>query len=342
MVAEWRGGLSDQMSLSPATIALAVFVALLPAEAQQVGKPPRIGVLFLGSASTQGDRAEIVREELRKLGYVEGQTIAFEIRFADGRLDRVRGLAGELVGARVDVILTSGTAVVQEMRAIVGSVPIVASMVDPISAGFAESFARPGGNITGVAFQLADLTAKRLQLLKEVVPRLSRVAFLYYSGQVPEALRTVGADQLQAAEAAARTLGLHVSMSGVERERDFETAFAGAKRARVQAVLQLGASWFSAHRRSLADRATKSGLPVACEEREFVAVGCLLAYGPSYRDNTRRAATYVDRILKGAKAGDLPIEQPTKFDLTINLRTARALGLTIPPPILLQAGEVVE
>ena len=330
------------MGLTPATVALAFFVALLPAEAQQVGKPPRIGVLFLGSASTQGDRAEIVRDELRKLGYVEGQTIAFEFRFADGRLDRVRGLAGELVGARVAVILTSGTSVVQEMRTVVGSVPIVASMVDPISAGFAESFARPGGNITGVAFQLADLTAKRLQLLKEVVPGLSRVTFLYYSGNVPPALQTIGADQLRAAEAAARTLDLHVSMSGVEREGDFETAFASAKRARAQAVLQLGATWFSAHRRSLADRATKSRLPVACEEREFVAAGCLLAYGPSYRDNTRRAATYVDRILKGAKAGDLPIEQPTKFDLTVNLKTARALGLTIPRPILLQAGEVVQ
>ena len=181
------------LSLTPATIALFFLVTLLAAEAQQVGKPPRIGMLFLGSPSTQGVRAEIVREELRKLGYVEGQTITFEMRFANGRLDRVRGLATELVGARVDIILTGGTAVVQEIRPVAGSIPIVASMVDPISAGFAESFARPGGNITGVAFEIADLTAKRLQLLKEVIPGLSRVAFLYYSGsgEVPEALRKV-------------------------------------------------------------------------------------------------------------------------------------------------------
>src|SRR5262245_26320718 len=152
------------LNLTLVTVALAVLVSLLPGEAQQVGKAPRIGILFLGSPSTQGVRAEIVREELRKLGYVEGQTIAFEIRFANGRLDRLRGLATELVSARVDVIVTAGTSVLQEFRSVTGSIPIVATMVDPISAGFAESYARPGGNITGVAFELADLTAKRLQL----------------------------------------------------------------------------------------------------------------------------------------------------------------------------------
>jgi putative tryptophan/tyrosine transport system substrate-binding protein len=252
------------------------------------------------------------------------------------------GLATELVDARVDIILTGGTAVVQEVRPIAGSIPIVASMVDPISAGFAESFARPGGNITGVAFELADLTAKRLQLLKEIIPGLSRVAFLYYAGEVPEALRKVAADQLQAAETAARALGLSASTSRVEREGDFENALASVKRARAQAVFQLGSTWFGAHRRALIDRATKARLPVACEEREFVVIGCLFAYGPSYHDNTRRAAIYVDRILRGARAGDLPIEEPTKFELAINLRTARALGLTISPSILLQASEVVE
>jgi putative tryptophan/tyrosine transport system substrate-binding protein len=324
------------LSLTGATIALTILVALLAAEAQQLERPPRIGMLFLGSPSTQGVRAEIAREELRKLGYVEGQTITFEIRFANGRLDRVRGLTTELVRARVDVILTAGTSVVQEIRPVAGSIPIVANMIDPISAGFAESFARPGRNITGVAFEMADLTAKRLQLLKEVIPGVSRVAFLYYAGKIPEALRKVAVDQMQAAEAAARTMGLSVSMSGVEREGDFESAFMSAKRARAQAMLQLGSTSFIVHRHSLVDRATKARLPVACEEREFVVIGCLLAYGPSYQDNTRRSVTYVDRILKGAKAGELPIEQPTKFDLAINLRTARALGLTIPPSILLR------
>ena len=162
------------------------------------------------------------------------------------------------------------------------------------------------------------------------------------AGKVPEAIRRVGADHLQAAEAAARAMGLSVSMSGVEREGDFENAFASAKRARAQAVLQLGSTSFIVRRHALVDSATKARLPVACEEREFVLIGCLLAHGPSYRDNTRRAAAYVDRILKGSKASDLPIEQPTKFELMINLKTARALGLTIPPSVLGRADQVIE
>jgi len=257
-------------------------------------------------------------------------------------MNRVRGLAAELVAARVDVIVVAGTLVVQEIRPVVGTIPIVASMVDPVSAGFADSYAHPGGNVTGVGFELADLTAKRLQLLKEVVPGVSRVAFLYYSGPMPDALQKVATDQRKAAEVAARARGLSVSMSGVAREGDFETAFASARQARAQAVLELGHSWFVANRQALVDQATKARLPVACEDREFVTIGCLLAYGPSYHDNTRQSVTYVDRILKGAKAGDLPIQQPMKFELAINLRAARALGLTIPRAILLQASEVVE
>lgn len=338
MIRAWRLALS----LTAATVALAFPVALLAAEAQQTGRPPRIGILFLGSQSTQGPRAEVAREELRKLGYIDGKTVILDIRFANGRLDRVRGLATELVNARVDVILTAGTSVVQEIRPVAANIPIVASMVDPVSAGFAESFAHPGGDITGVAFELADLTAKRLQLLKEIIPGVSRVAFLYYSGQVPEALRKVAADQLQAAEGAARALGMTVSMSPVEREGEFEDAFASATRASAQVVLQFGATSFYVHRHALVDRATKARLPVACEEREFVVIGCLLAYGPSYSDNTRRAVTYVDRILKGARAGDLPIEQPTKFELAVNLRTAKALGLMIPRSVLIRASEIVE
>src|SRR5262245_13491542 len=228
------------------------------------------------------------------------------------------------------------------MRPVAGSIPIVASMVDPVSAGFAESFAHPGGNITGVAFEMADLTAKRLQLLKEIAPGMSKVAFLHYSGKVPEALRKIGADHLQSAEAASRRLGLSVIMAPVEREEDFGTAFASAKEARVQAVLQLGSTWFTAHQHALVNRATKARLPVACEEREFVLIGCLLAYGPSYRDNARRAVAYVDGILKGSKAGDLPIEQPTKFELVINLKTAKALGLKIPQSVLGRADQVIE
>src|SRR5262245_54214937 len=191
------------LGMTPATVALTFLVAMLAAEAQQIGRPPRIGILYLGSQSTQGVFAEVAREELRRLGYVDRETVILEIRFANGRLDRVRGLATELVGAHVDIILTSGTSVVQEIRPVAGNTPIVASMVDPVSAGFAESFAHPGGNITGVAFELADLTAKRLQLLKEIIHGVSRVAFLYYSDLIPDALRKVAADTLQPTAGAA-------------------------------------------------------------------------------------------------------------------------------------------
>lgn len=319
-----------------------LLAAPLATGAQQAGKPPRVGMLFLGSPSIFGVRADLVREELRRLGYVEGQTITFEIRFANGRLDRVRGLATELVAARVDIILTGGTSVVQGIRPVAGSIPIVATMVDPIGAGFAESLARPGGNITGPAFDIADLVTKRLQLLKEVIPGMSRVAFLHYSGSRDEATRKVGAAQMQAAEAAARALGLTVSMAAVQREGDFENAFASAKQARAQAMLQLGASSFVAHRHALVGRATKARLPIACEEREFVVIGCLLAYGPNFNELSRRSVTYVDRILKGAKAGDLPIELPTTFELIINLKTAKALGLTMPQSLLQRADQVIE
>jgi putative ABC transport system substrate-binding protein len=330
------------LSLTPATGALTVFVALLPAEAQRMGSSPRIGILFLGSQSTQGVRAEITRQELRKRGYVEGRTIMLEIRFADGRLDRVRELATELVAARVDAILTGGTIVVQEIRAVARGIPIVAGMVDPIRAGFAESYARPGRNITGIAFEISDLTAKRLQLLKEIIPGMSRVAFLYSSGGMSEALRPIADDQRRVAEGAARAFGLSVSMSVVERDGEFDDAFASARRARAEAMLQLGSTSFNAPRKAIVDRAAKARLPVSCEEREFVVIGCLLACGPSYPDMARPAVAYVDRILKGAKASELPIEQPTKFELAINLKIAKGLGLTIPRSVLLQASEIVE
>jgi putative ABC transport system substrate-binding protein len=323
------------LSLIPPAVALFVLVELPAAHAQQAGKVARVGMLFPGSSQTAGARAQLVRDELGKLGYVEGQTITFDIRFANGQLDRVRELAAELVRARVDLIVTSGSPTVQVIRPIAGSIPIVvATMGDPIGTGFARSLARPGGNITGLAWEDADLVTKRLQLLKEAMPGVSRIALLYDSG-----------DRMghpQEAATAARALGLTAAVFAVDRAGDFENAFASAKRARAQAMLLLGSPSFAFHRQALMDRATKARLPVVCEGRDFVVLGCLLAYGPSFDDMFRRSATYVDRILKGAKAGDLPIELPTKFELIINLRAGRAFGLTIPQTILLQATEVVE
>src|SRR5262245_55728058 len=321
----------------------AVLVAARGAEAQQAGKIPRVGMLFLGSASAQGVRAQLIRDELRKLGYAEGETVMFDVRWADGRLDRVSELATELVRADVDVVVTSGSQLVQAIRPIARNIPIVvAVMSDPISSGFAASFARPGRNITGLAFQDADLGTKRLQLLTEVVPGLSRIALFFDPRGPDETTRKFAVAILRDIERASGTLGLSVHVFRVGRVSDFENAFVSAKRARAQAVLQISSPLFAAHRQALVDLARKHQLPVACETREFVVLGCLLSYGPSFDDMFRRAATYVDKILKGTKAGDLPIEQPTKFELVINLKTAKALGLTLTPSLLLRADQVIE
>jgi putative ABC transport system substrate-binding protein len=312
-------------------------------EAQQAGKISRVGMLFLGSASAQGVRAQLIRDELRKLGYVEGQTVMFEVRWADGRLDRVSELARELVRADVDLIVTSGSQLVQAIRPIAGNIPIVVGvMSDPVNAGFAASFARPGGNITGLAFQDSDLGTKRLQLLTEVVPRLSRIALLFDPRGPDEATRTLAAAILRDTQTAARALGITTHVFRVGRVSDLENAFSRAKRVGAQAVLEISSPLFAAYRPAFVDLATKHQLPVACESSEFVVLGCLLSYGPSFDDMFRRAAVYVDKILKGAKPGDLPIEQPTKFELVVNLKTAEALGLTIPQSVLLQADQVIE
>jgi ABC-type uncharacterized transport system substrate-binding protein len=324
-------------------LTLGLTLAPLVTEAQQAERTPRIGMLFLGSASTQGTRAQLIRDELGKLGYVDGQTIIFDVRWANGRLERVAALATELVRAEVDLIVTSGSQLVQVIRPIAGSIPIVVGiMSDPISAGFATSFARPGGNITGLAFQDSDLGTKRLQLLTEVIPRLSRIALFFDPRGPDEATRKFAAAILHDTETAARALGLTVHVFRVERASDFEHAYASAKRVRAQAVLQISSPLFAAYREALVDLAMKHRTPVACETSEFVVLGCLLSYGPSFDDMFRHAAVYVDKILKGAKPGDLPIEQPTKFELVINLKTAKALGLTIPQTLLLRADQIIE
>jgi len=318
-------------------LALTILAVLLAAEAQQPTKVHRIGWLSAGSPLSSRAYVEAFQQSLRDLGYIEGQNMAVEYRFAKGQYERLPELAANLVQLPVDILVTSGTPATQAAKQVTSTIPIVGvALADPLGTGFAASFARPGGNITGLAFQNADLSTKRLELLTEAVPGVTRVAVLWDSHfpASPSAVR--------AAEEAARALGLQVQLLEVQGPDDFARVFAAATRERAQALFQVTSSLFATHREMFIDLVAKSRLPVTCETRPFVVAGCLMAYGPSFPDMYRRAAYYVDRILKGAKPADLPVEQPMKFELVINLKTAQALGLTIPPSILFQADEVIK
>jgi putative tryptophan/tyrosine transport system substrate-binding protein len=297
---------------------------------------PRIGILETGSPSSPTPSQAAFRQGLRDLGYVEAKNILLEYRYAEGRFERLPALAAELTHLKVDVLVTSGSQPVHALKQATSTIPIVGVVLaDPIGTGFAASFARPGGNITGLAFQNADLSTKRLELLMEAVPGVTRVAVLWDSHfpASPSAVR--------ATEEAARALGLQVQLLEVQGPEDFARVVAAATQERAQALFQVASSLFATHRETFLDLVAKSRLPVTCETRPFVVAGCLMTYGPSFPDMYRRAAYYVDRILKGAKPADLPVEQPMKFELVINLKTAEALGLTIPPTILFQADEVI-
>jgi ABC-type uncharacterized transport system substrate-binding protein len=317
-------------------VALTILAVPLAAEAQQPTKVHRIGWLGAGSPLSSRAYVEAFQQSLRDLGYIEGQNMAVEYRYAEGKPERLPELAAELVHLTIDVLVTSGSPATQAAQHATSTIPIVGvALADPLGTGFAASFARPGGNITGLAFQNADLSTKRLELLTEAVPGVTRVAVLWDSHfpASPSAVR--------AAEEAARALGLQVQLLEVQGPDDFARVFAATTRERVQALFQVASSLFATHRETFLDLVAKSRLPVTCETRPFVVAGCLMAYGPSFPDMYRSAAYYVDRILKGAKPADLPVEQPMKFELVINLKTAQALGLTIPPTLLFQADEVI-
>jgi putative ABC transport system substrate-binding protein len=299
----------------------------------------RIG--YLGNSNpTQGaPNLDAFRQGLQELGWVEGQNVSIEYRWADGDLSRLPALALELVRARVDVLLVAGGPGIQAAQQTTPSIPIVvAIMTDPVVAGRAASFARPGGNVTGLSVQFEDLATKQLQLLKEAVPNVTKVAALD-----DHAARNARNTTIQkAAETAARSLGLTTRVVVIRDEGDLEGAFRTAKDDRANAMYVLPSPTFNRHRARLAELAMKHRLPGIYENRDYVKAGGLMSYGPSFPDLFRRSASYIDRILKGAKPADLPIEQPTKFELVINLKTAKALGLTIPPSVLLQADEVIE
>jgi ABC-type uncharacterized transport system substrate-binding protein len=301
----------------------------------QPTKSRRIGFLRNGSSTTQSSQVEAFRRGLRELGWIEGQNVTIEYREAEGNPEHLPALVAGLVQAKVDVIVLSGTPAIRAAQNATGTIPIVfVVLTDPVSVGFVPSLARPGGNMTGVASEFEELITKQLQLLKEGVPGLSRVALLRRSG-LPSPV-------LKAAESAARSLGLTSRTLDVAGPAEFENAFKVARSERMGAMLVLPSPYFEAQHSRLIELAARYRLPACYELRSYVQDGGLMSYGPSIDAMFARSASYVDRILKGANPGDLAIEQPTKFELVINLKTAKALGLTIPQALLLRADEVIQ
>ena len=316
-----------------------LLAAPLAAEAQQAGKVPRVGVLSSESRSTPVLRGvDEIRQGLRELGYVEGQTIAIEYRWAEGKEERFPDLAAELVHLKVDVIVATVAAAVRAAKHATKTIPIVMVVNDPVAAGFVATVARPGGNITGLSMMSPEVVGKQLELLSQVVPKISRVAVLANPANPGNAA------QLRQAEVVARALGMRLQPLEAHSPSEIDRAFAAMARERADALLVLLDPILarSRQREQIADLAARSHLPAMYALRLHVEAGGLMAYGANIFDLYRRAAIYVDKILKGAKPGDLPIEQPTKFELVINLKTAKALGLTIPPSLLQRADEVIQ
>jgi putative ABC transport system substrate-binding protein len=304
--------------------------------AQQVGKVYRIGLLSFTSPTANAPEASF-RQGLRDLGWVDGRDIVIEARFAEGHVDRLAGLAAELVRLDVDVIVAGPTLVAQAARQATGTIPIVIVNVgDPIGLGFAKSLSHPGGNMTGLASDSSELAEKSLQLLREVAPGVTRIAVLINpTNDLPE-------PGLRDTEAAARSLHLQLLPLRVRGPGDFAGAFDAMIKGRAGAVEIYSDVMFFRYHPTIADFVLKNHLPTLFRVRPSVEAGWLMAYGPSYLDLNRRAAIYVDKILKGAKPAELPIEQPTKFDLVINLKTAKAIGLTIPQTLLIRADQIIE
>ncbi|MFZ2137130.1 MAG: ABC transporter substrate-binding protein [Xanthobacteraceae bacterium] len=309
----------------------------LPIRAQQSRKAPRIGVLLPGTPTSFAVRAKAFLEGLRDLGYVEGQTIAIEWKWAEDKIERFPELAAELVRANVDVIVTGGTSAAAALKSATTTIPIVMAIIgDPVAAGLVDSLARPGGNATGFSIIAPELGTKRLELLNEIVPNVFYVAVLLNPKNPQSRI------ELNEMQAAARTLGLQLHPIQITSEAALDEAFAASTKALAQALIVLTDPILFSQRKRIVELANKSRLPAIYFFQGFVKEGGLMSYGPSDTDLFRRSAAYVDRILKGARPSDLPVEQPTKFDLVVNLKTSKALGLTIPESFLLRADEVIE
>ena len=316
-----------------------VSLALAPlssAEAQQPKKIPVIGILISALPSAAASRVKAFQLGLRELGYVEGKNILFEYRYADGKLEPVPELAAELVRLKVDVLVTDTSNATEAAKNATKTIPVVFTTAnDPVGDGQVASLARPGGNLTGFSILALDLNGKRLELLKEAFPKIERVAFLTRLGTA------TGEQRFKEAEADAKGLALRLQFLGAKGPDDLESAFDAAKRSGVQAVLAHPSTFVSTNRSRIIELAARHRLPVIYSGAEAAEAGGLMSYGPDIVDNYRRAAIYVDKILKGTKPADLPVQQPMKFEFVINLKAAKQIGLTIPPNVLLRADKVI-
>ena len=306
------------------------------AQAQQSAKLAHLGILIATSPAAEKSRVDALLQGLRELGYVEGKNLAIEWRYAEGKFDRLPNLAAELVGLKVGVIVTTGSTSTRAAKEAATGVPIVmAQDNDPVGNGFVASLARPGGNITGLSSLAPELSGKQLELLKEIVPKLSRVAVFGQSTNptYPQSLNEV--------KLAGGAFGLKLQPIDILDAKDIENAFHAASKGRAEAFLALGSPIFVLQRKQLAELALKNRLPGIHDRREFVDDGGLMSYATNFADLSKRAATYVDKLLKGAKPADLPVEQPMKFEFIINLKAAKQIGLTIPPSVLARADRVI-
>jgi putative ABC transport system substrate-binding protein len=316
-----------------------LLAAPLAARAQQAGKVPRIGVLSPGNSAraARNPRMQAFYQALRDLGWVEGQNIAFERRYAEDQFGRLTELATELARLNVDVIVTASTPPAKAAKAATGTIPIVMmDPGDPVASGLVASLALPGGNLTGISSVAPDLAAKRLEMLKGAAAKVSRVAILFNAAIPPAEVA------MKEMTAAAAVLGLQVQSVSVQGPPGFDDAFGAVTRQRADGLVVFADPLTFSHQELIVNFAAKTRIAALFAAKEFVDTGGLMSYGPSYPGMFRRAATYVDKILKGAKPGDLPIEQPTKFELVISLKTAKALGLTISPSLLQRADQVIE
>ena len=314
-----------------------LFALCATAQSQSQKTLPRIGYLSASSLAALAGRTNAFRRGLSDLGYVEGKNIVIEYRYGDGQLDRVPALASELARLKVDmIVIAGGNATVSGAKQSIESVPIImANVQDPVGSGFVASLARPGGNITGLSALTADLAGKRLDLIRETFPRALRVAALFDPQDDSKIV------ELKEAQAIAKAAGIKLQAVEVRRSSDFERAFKAAARERAEVLLVLQNALTTTGRKPIADLATKNRLPTVWADSGLMDAGGLMSYGPNVADLFRRAATYVDKILKGAKPADLPVEQPTKFEFIINLKTAKQIGLTIPPNVLARADRVI-
>ena len=318
-------------------VAAAILIAVNLADGQQPGKVPRIGVLYPDSPSASAPRIKAFQQGLRELGYVDGKNIIVEVRHAEGKRETLPELAAELARLKVDVIITVAADAIAAAKNASKTIPIVfAAAADPVADGFVSSLAKPGGNITGLTLLAPELNGKRLELLKEAVPKVTRVAFLWRLAGL------TGNQRFKENEAVAKALGLQLQSVAVNGPDDLEKAFETIRNAAAQALTASPSPFFSTHRARIIAFTAKNRLAAVYSSTIFVDAGGLMSYGPDVLDNNRRAAQYVDKILKGAKPADLPVQQPTKFEFVINLKAAKQIGLTIPPNVLARADRVIK